>query len=150
MAEIPLYIPDANVAMRWLFPERSLSFQAHDLMADYSGGRVNLLSPYHFPLEVGNGIRRRVIERRISFTEGQRHYSRFLTQRIPVTDEIGLNETAFENTQRYSITLRDALYVTLAQCYQAPLVTADENLLRALQRFPFAVFLGDYEAQPRP
>lgn len=149
MADVPLCVPDANVALRWLFPNRELSFQAHDLMADYNGGRMNLLSPYHFPLEVGNGIRRRVIERWISFEEGQRHYIRFLAQRIPVTDEPGLNETAFAYTRRYSITLRDALYVTLAEFYQAPLITADENLLRALQRFPLAVFLGDYEPQPR-
>ena len=144
MAELPLCIPDANTALRWLLPDRDFAEQASDIMNDFTGGRVSLISPYHFPLEVGSGIRRQVATHKMTHQEGTRRFNRFLALRIPIANDEGLLETAFQNCQRFSISIRDSLYITLAQFYEIPLITADENLLRALDRFPYKMFLGDY------
>ena len=149
MAEVPLLVPDASAILRHVFPHRALNRQANEMVADYQAGRVNLLAPFHFSIEVSSGIRRAVAKRELRHEQARELFLGFLANRIPLTDAPGLTETAFENCQRYSISMRDSLYVTLAQFYQAPLVTADENLLRAIARFPYKLFLSDYESPPR-
>ncbi|MCX6023308.1 MAG: type II toxin-antitoxin system VapC family toxin [Chloroflexi bacterium] len=146
MSEVRLFIPDASTMLRAIFPLRDYSLQANDLIADFNGGRINLLAPYHFPLEVASGIRNAVVNRQLQHEQGRVLFRQFLANRIPTVDEVGLTDTAFDNCQRYSISIRDSLYVTLAQFYEAPLITADENLLRAITRFPHALLLGDYES----
>jgi predicted nucleic acid-binding protein len=136
MAEVPLFICDASAALRWVFPDRDYTNQAQDMMADFNGGRINLIAPYHFRMEVGSGIRRAVVDRKIRHQRGVEVFSRFLSNRIPVVDEVGLTETAFDNCQGFSISIRDALYVTLAQFYEVPLITADENCFERLSGSP--------------
>ncbi len=145
MAEVPILVPDANTALRWLLPERSLSAEATQMVSDFAGGHINLVAPYHFPMEVGSGLRRQVATHKMTHTEARRRFDRFLATNIPTRDVQGLIEKAFDNCQRFSISIRDSLYVSLAEVYQVPLLTADEDLLRALSRFPFKMFLADYQ-----
>lgn len=148
MAEPLVGIPDANAALRWLLPYRDFSTQAQALMTDYLSGRVRLLAPYHFRAEVGGGLRRAIAGRSISYREGTERFQLFLAAGIPLHDIPDLDSSAFENCQRYSISFKDSLYVTLAQFTRAPLITTDENLLRAIARFPYKLFLRDYALSP--
>jgi predicted nucleic acid-binding protein len=144
MAEASLYIPDANAALRWLLAYRQYNIQATELIRDFGAGRVALLAPYHFLAEVSGGIRRAIAGRSITYDEGQRLYRDFRTAHIPTFDSDALNDIAFLNCQRYSISFKDSLYVTLAQLTQGTVITTDGNLLRATERFLFKMALEDY------
>lgn len=54
-----------------------------------------------------------------------------------------LSDVALENALRFNISVYDALYLSLAEVYLAPFVTADEALVKACKRFDFIEFLGD-------
>src|SRR5437870_3999392 len=107
------------------------------MVEDFVAGRIGLLAPYHFPMEVGSGLRWQVANHKVTHAEAKRHFDRFLATDIPTRDIQGLLTNAFENCQRFSISIRDSLYVSLAKIYRVPLLTADENLLRATARFSY-------------
>ena len=55
-----------------------------------------------------------------------------------------LSDVALENALQYGISVYDALYVSLAEIYVAPLVTADETLFKACKgRFDFILSLEE-------
>ena len=48
MSEIPLFIPDANAALRWLLPYREFHAQATSMAEDFTAGQINLMAPCLF------------------------------------------------------------------------------------------------------
>ncbi|MBI3999283.1 MAG: hypothetical protein HY351_01590, partial [Candidatus Omnitrophica bacterium] len=55
-----------------------------------------------------------------------------------------LADVAVENAIQYEVTVYDGLYVALAEIYVAPLVTADNGILKALKnRFDFILPLEE-------
>lgn len=87
MAELPLCIPDTNTALRWLIADRDYAKQASNVMTDFTSGQISLISPYHFPLEVGSGIRRQVAVYKMTHPEGTRRFNSFLVLRIPTAND---------------------------------------------------------------
>ena len=146
MAEVPLFVPDSNSVLRWLLPNREFSTQATSMAEDFTAGHINLMAPYLFDAEVGGGVRKAVANHHITYELGRQRFQVFLALAIPLAQVNGLNSRAFENCQRFSISFLDALYVTVAEEYRASLITADIRLINALSRFPYKMFLADYQS----
>lgn len=109
MADVSLYAVDASAALKWRFQEEPSSQQAVDLITDYETGRVNLIAPPHFPFEIANAVRRRVLDRKMDRITGARTVEQFLALRIPTVHPIGLERLAYDFSFRFSTSLYDAL-----------------------------------------
>lgn len=115
---------DASVAAKWLLPEAGSNAAARLLDDDGVAFHV----PELFDAELGNVLWKRVQRRELSTAEASRTVA--LVNRIPATRHVhaDLLEHAFTLAVELSISVYDALYVSLAVAIDAPLVTADRWL----------------------
>lgn len=129
-------VVDASVAAKWLLPEAG-SDEAVRLLEEPD---VAFHAPELFDAELGNAVWKRVRRRELDPTEAAEVVA--LVSRMPVTrhSHADLLEPAFELAVELSITVYDALYVSLALALDAPLITSD-RLLR--ERASSVVDVGD-------
>lgn len=78
---------------------------------------------------------------------GYDHVSKMIDElaRLPLEQysDSELFDVAFDNAIQLKISAYDAIYVSLAEIYVAPLVTADDELIKACKnRFDFILPLG--------
>jgi predicted nucleic acid-binding protein len=125
---------DSSVAAKWFFsPEgETLVVEARRLLADYVGGKLQLLVPDLFWVEIGNIVWKSARRGRISPQSAGEAIDTLLETNIPTIRSQPLLKDAFRIATRYDRTVCDALYVALAFAHEAPLVTADERLANAL------------------
>jgi len=125
---------DASVAAKWFFsPQReTLVAEARRLLADYVAGKLRLLVPDLFWVELGNIIWKSARRGRISARSAEEAMDALLETNIPTIRSEPLLKDAFAIATRFDRTVYDAVYVALAFARDAPLVTADERLANAL------------------
>jgi predicted nucleic acid-binding protein len=117
-------VVDASVAAKWLLPEVDSDAAARLLEDDDLAFHV----PELFDAELGNVLWKRVQRREMSTAEAAETVA--LVNRIPATRHVhaDLLEHAFALAVELSISVYDALYVSLALALDAPLVTSDQWL----------------------
>jgi predicted nucleic acid-binding protein len=130
---------DASVAAKWFLPsaEEPISEQALQLFDRFSRGEVQLLVPDLFWPEFGNILWKAARLGRISRASAAQAISG-LTQHYLITEPSrSLISDALRIAVEFDRTLYDSVYVALATITNAPLITADERLFKALgTRFP--------------
>jgi predicted nucleic acid-binding protein len=128
------YVLDASVAAKWFLPpeEETLVPEARQLLADYVAGKLNLLAPDLFWVEIGNILWKSARRGRVTPQSAADAIDALLEMNIPTIRSQPLLKDAFAIAARFDRTVYDAVYVALAFASEAPLVTADERLANAL------------------
>lgn len=86
-------------------------------------------APHVIDVEVASALRRHVLHGAIPETRGLAALKQFRTLRIARYPHARLIPRAWE--LRHAITAQDAMYVTLAEALEAPLVTTDAAIARS-------------------
>ncbi len=136
------YVVDCSVAFMWVVAE-PLSPKAERLREDFRQGDHELLAPDLFPTEVANALV--VAERKGRIAPGE---SILLFADVATTMPTihatfpGVVGRTQAIAQGSVVSVYDALYVALAEREQCELVTADDKLVKNLQKsFPFILDL---------
>lgn len=137
-------ILDASVGLKWFLNEiyRTESIK---LMGDIQGKRLSAIVPFSFYTECANALWEKTRKKIVLFEEA--HEALEEIRKLPLREHLheNLEDVAYDNACLYDITVYDALYISLAEIYNAPLVTADDKLINACKGFPFIEHLKDFK-----
>ncbi len=118
---------DASAGFKWFDTHEPSADVAADLLEEHSAGRVALLAPEHFLLEVTHVLgRRRVTDEVTRCVDTLLGFDVLI---VPLERDL-LIESATIAAQR-GLPVYDAAYVALAELVDAVLVTADRTQARA-------------------
>ena len=120
-------VVDACVAAKWLIDE-----QGSDASLRLRQSEYELVCPDLLFLEVGNVIWRKVRAREIEEADGRAMVAAILEAPMQVESAVALLPAAWEIAVRHDRSVYDGVYLALAVAFDAPLVTADRRLARAL------------------
>jgi predicted nucleic acid-binding protein len=131
------YVIDSSVAVKWAIPETDTS-KALQLREDFRNGVHHLLAPDVFAIEAAHALTRAERQKRISVGESKV----FLTDILKTAPlfhpfyPLLLHACDISSIMRAGV--YDCLYVSLAEQEGCEFVTADDKLVKNLQRaYPF-------------
>ena len=124
---------DPSVALKWCLPEMDVD-KALQLRQEYQQGIHDLLAPDVFPIEVGHALSKAHRQRKITEDEANLHFDDILSTAPQLHSSLGLLSRAYELSLQARASLYDCLYLALAEEEGCQLVTADQRLIRNLQR----------------
>jgi predicted nucleic acid-binding protein len=130
---------DASVAAKWFLPsaQETLTEEAFRLLEGYATGHTQFLVPDLFWPEFGNILWKALRLGRISRQSAEAAVVAIEERKIPTAPSSSLLKDALAIAATFDRTVYDCVYVALAVAEDAPLVTADERLVKALgTRFP--------------
>jgi len=132
----PRLVLDASVVIKWLLPEEGRP-QALAYRTRYRNGDLELIAPHLLVAEIGNVLWKRVRRGELSPHEAQTAFDRFLRDAPQLVGSPLVAARALELANRHGRTVYDCLYLSLALSEGCDLITADQRLVRALDRvFP--------------
>ena len=80
----------------------------------------------------------------MTFQDAVRNHDQIMALKLERYSDHELSDIALKNALQYKISTYDALYLSLAEIYLAPLVTADDSLFKACKdRFDFIEHLSE-------
>jgi predicted nucleic acid-binding protein len=130
---------DASVAVKWFLrgATEALAAEAGQVLEAYAAGRLRLLVPDLFWLEVGNVLWKAVRQGRMSRASADQALAALQDRRIATAPTAPLLADAFAIAVSFDRTVYDSVYIALAILSDMPLLTADERLANAMAaRFP--------------
>ena len=129
--EIPRYIPDASVAVKWFIDEQD-SENARLMKDLFSKGTIDLEAPSLLQYETASALRFHPV---VKFNSNQ-----FLTvmqslEGLQITREPNFAEwtTAHKLSLENPISIYDSVYIAFAICGQSIMVTADGELVNRIR-----------------
>jgi predicted nucleic acid-binding protein len=127
------FVVDASVVIKWFVPEQGWE-------AALRLRREALLSPDLLLPEIGNILWKKVRMRQISLDDGYAILSVIARSEIEIhaTADPRLLDSALQIAHDADISFSDSLYVSLAMLEGPPLVTADNSLMRKLEKTAFS------------
>jgi len=130
-SEIPRYVPDASVAVKWFIEEKD-SRPARRLRELFQQGRIDLDAPSLLKYEVASALRFHPVAR---FTPRQLRGVIESLEGLQITREPSDSEwaTTFTLSLENPISIYDAVYVAFAVHYHSQMVTADTTLATRLK-----------------
>ncbi|MGH7863129.1 MAG: type II toxin-antitoxin system VapC family toxin [Candidatus Dormibacteraceae bacterium] len=147
MTEVPTYVLDASVALKWLLPladEDHVPF-ARAIFADFRDGKIGLAAPDLIHAEVGHGLLRAVRRGRISREHASQAQRLFFSWNVPTVTYLAYVPRFWGRYQPYGCSFYDGMYLGLAEQLNAPLIHADEALRNTLaNRFGLQLWIEDY------
>jgi predicted nucleic acid-binding protein len=145
MREVPEYVLDASIAVKWHLHDEEFVAEARIVLADFREGRIRLLAPDHIRYEVASAIRQAVRRGRLQREVGAVAIDQFLAWNVTTIGSSDLIRSAYDQALRHGCSLYDGLYLALAEAARCPLLYADERLRHNLtHRFPYALWIGEY------
>jgi predicted nucleic acid-binding protein len=144
-SEIPRYVPDASVAVKW-FVEEEDSRSARRLRELFQQGTIDLDAPSLLTYEVGSALRFHPVAR---FTPRQLRGVTESLEGLQITREPNDREwaTTFTLSLENPISIYDAVYVAFAVHGRSQMVTADRILttrLKSAETRQRAIKLSDF------
>ena len=146
-------VVDASVALKWYLEDEGDRAPALAILAAWSAGRIEIIAPSIWPLEVANAIRRAVTrkDRQLSKDIGASHVADFLAMGVATIDITRDIERTYTDALELGTTVYDMSYVQLAARNGIELVTADDRLFNAVAATrPYVKLLRDYRAPVPP
>ena len=138
------FIIDASVGAKWFFIE-DLRDEATQYLLDGKRGDAELVVPQFFYAELMSVCLKRLKRGLTTFDEVFGISKDIMDLPLKSYPDKELAEVAFDNAAHYKISIYDSLYISLAEMYLAPLITADEQLFKACRkRFDFIEYLGNF------
>lgn len=127
-------VVDANVIVKWFIPE-DFSDEAKLLRNDHLMGYVEATSPTYALLEIYNALRKYLIRGFINEEELRKIIDLLHKSEIKFVE---IDREILDKAINYSIenhvTVYDAYYITLAHKLNTTVYTADEKLLKRLEK----------------
>lgn len=131
------YVLDSSIGLKWVLPE-AYSDKAIRLRDDYHNGIVALIAPDIFPVETLHGLTKAERQRRIAQGTAYALWQSILADCPAVHSHIALLDRAYHIAAVARIGVYDCIYVALAERENCECVTADDKLVKNLQKnFPF-------------
>jgi len=146
------FVLDASVAVKWyLVAGEDQLEEAAQVLAAYSGGRLDLVAPDAIFSEVVSAITVATLGRqpRITRQLGRLAIVRFLDLELRTLPGKDFLPAAFDLVHQYGCALYDAIYLALAQRLGIAFITADGKLYQRIGHLPEVVWLGDYTGADR-
>jgi predicted nucleic acid-binding protein len=142
MAEV--YILDASVAAKWIFPGSTESYaqQADNLLRSYKQGQLEFVVPDLFWSELANFLWKGVRRKEISAATAETSLQQMTTHGFPTIPSQTILPQALSIAISFDRAIYDSVYVALAVEQKASLVTADEKLANALAAYFPVKWLG--------
>ena len=131
-----MMVVDASVAAKWYFPESHVA-EARGLLS----ARLELWSPDLIWCEVANIVWKRVRRGDIQPDEATDILAEFLKTPIKGVAAKSLVASALEIAVATDRTVYDGTYLALAVDLNCQLITADDRLVNALKKSPFAQYV---------
>lgn len=136
------YVLDSSVATKWVLPERD-SDKARTLRDEFTRGIHELLAPDVFPVEVAHGLTRAERQNRVTVGEALALWSSVLSTPPHLFPHRPFLPRAIAISSAARVGVYDCLYLALAEQEGCELITADDKLVKNLQKkFPFIVPLS--------
>ena len=143
------FVIDTSVAAKWYLRDELLYWEPSLLYDDHIAGQIGLIAPRQIRVEVAAAFRRAVLRGRITAPHAEQLLHAWLDMSLSLVDNETLLLDANALWLRHGCTLFDGLYIACAAQTQAPLVAADERLLRTIGNRPdLLLSLADYPALP--
>ena len=125
-------IVDTNVAVKWYLPEE-LNQEALQVLDAGERGDVWLLSPDSIEPEFWNVLWQEYRKSKLALDEVWEYWIAFEESNLLLAELVTLMPEATEIAAHTGCIIYDALFVALAQLEDTVVVTADDNLLKALK-----------------
>jgi predicted nucleic acid-binding protein len=136
---------DASVALRWFLPDEAEGEKALELLEGYLNGRVSLICPALLGYEVLNGLIMAGRKGRIPKEIIETAFEGFLQLGIIIKDPFPSYSKLIRYCLQATLTAYDASYLVLAEAEKIPLITADEKLIKAVEKeFSWITRLMDF------
>ena len=129
-------VVDANVAAKWFLPEQGARAAARLLSKRY-----RLIAPDLIRIEVANIMWKLARRGALSPDEAAQIVAQFQAMPVQIHDSGPLLSSATEIALETNITVYDALYVALALEHDTACITADQRLVRSLERTSFGRYV---------
>ena len=137
------FIIDASVGAKW-FVEEEHQEKALYFLERFKKNQCQITVPEIFYAELVNTFLKKVIKKDLTIDHAVEAIDHLMKLSLDPYSDKELAEVALENAFRFNVSVYDGLYLALAEIYLAPLVTADEELLKACdKRFEFIESLKD-------
>lgn len=137
------FIVDASVGVKWFFNEKD-SELAKELLQRFKRREVRLIVPEFFFIELANVFWKRVKTKETTTGAALDAFDTLIGFSLERYSDHELSDVTFENALHHGISVYDALYLSLAEVYTAPVVTADEVLIKACEgRFDWITSLQE-------
>jgi predicted nucleic acid-binding protein len=142
---VPRYVIDASVAVKWHLRDEPNIIAADFLLRDFRANRIYLLAPDHIRHEIASALRKTLRTRRMTPGQARAAVSRFLSLQIPTINDDDLILAGFDQAARFGCSLYDGLYLALAEISNCPVIIADQRLHNAIAgKFPLALWIDNY------
>ena len=142
---IQTYVIDASVASKWFFREEESEI-AEQLLAMFEEGQSRMVVPSLFYSEMGNIVLKKIRRKDCSLAEGLDKIRQLSALTLEKRNDEEFLDVALENAVRFKISVYDSLYLSLAEAYCSPLITADRCLfLSCHKQFDFIELLTDFQ-----
>lgn len=127
-------VPDVSVAAKWVLrgPEESLVPEAVELLLAFVEGKIQLLVPDLFWVELGNVLWKAIRRGRCTRIVADTGLRDIKERELITVPSQSLIEAALDIAIAYNRSVYDSTYVALASRRGAQLVTADEKLANAM------------------
>jgi predicted nucleic acid-binding protein len=129
MSEIVL---DPSVALKWATLPEPLQAEALKLRDDFRANIHSLIAPDIFTFEIGHVLSKLHRTHKLTAKEAEDALVEILTTCPELRDSLPLFPRAFELSLQTRASLWDCTYLALSEQTGAPLVTADERLIKNL------------------
>jgi len=139
MSEIVL---DTSVALKWATIPEPLQAEALKLRDRFRSGALSLIAPDIFTFEVGHVLSKLHRTHKLTAKESEDALVEILTTCPDLRDSLPLFPRAFELSLRTRASLWDCVYLALSEQSGAPLVTANERLIKNLGAPPNVIHLS--------
>ena len=137
------YIVDASVAIKW-FVEEELRDRAVSFFDGVKKGKIKAVVPTLFFTEMSNICWKKSLKKDLTYHQASEILKDIRQMPLKRYEDYELFDVAFGNALQFGITVYDAMYVSLAEIYAVPLVTADDALIKACKgRFDFILPLDE-------
>jgi len=136
------YVIDSSVAVKWAIPETDTP-KALQLREDFRNAVHELLAPDVFAIEVAHALTRAERQKRINVGESKVFLTDILKTAPRFHPFYPLLPRACDISSNMRVGVYDCLYVAFAEQEGCEFITADDRLVRNLQRaYPFIVSLA--------
>jgi predicted nucleic acid-binding protein len=135
---------DASVVLKWYLLDEVLGDKALALLQRHYQGHLQLIAPSLLTYELANGLVVASRRGRVNSETVIEALNGFVALDITLIDSRRFYARLPTFSQDFSLSAYDAAYAAVAELENAPLVTADERLYRALASVTdLALWLGD-------